>query len=48
MAAGRRDHAANDDDADRHLRPRRVPAAVAVVVAAAVIVLLAYLRGGFR
>jgi hypothetical protein len=39
-----RAHPVNDDEADRHARRPRVPAAVAIVVAAVIIAALAYLR----
>jgi|HubBroStandDraft_3_1064219.scaffolds.fasta_scaffold1462470_1 hypothetical protein len=44
MAREAHDHSVNLDEADRHLRRRHVPTAAAIVVAAAVVALLAYLR----
>jgi hypothetical protein len=39
-----RDHPANEDDADRHGRARRVPALVAIAVAIVAIAALAYMH----
>jgi hypothetical protein len=39
-----RDHPANEDEADRHTRPRRVPPVLAIAVAVLIVAALAYLR----
>jgi hypothetical protein len=39
-----RDHPANEDEADRHVRPRRVPAAAAIGIAILAVAALAFLR----
>jgi hypothetical protein len=43
MGDERREHRANEDEADRHARTRHVPAWVAIVVAILILVALAYL-----
>ncbi|MEO6835672.1 MAG: hypothetical protein ABI231_07195 [Candidatus Tumulicola sp.] len=44
MGRAVRDHPANEDEADRHARSRRVPTIVTIAVAALTVVGLAYLR----
>ena len=44
MARGLDDHPVSHDEADRHAAPRRVPTVVAILAAAAVLAVLAYLR----
>jgi hypothetical protein len=39
-----RDHRVNEDEADRHSRPRHVPTLAALAVAMAAIALLGYLH----
>ncbi|MGA8533121.1 MAG: hypothetical protein WB615_03305 [Candidatus Tumulicola sp.] len=44
MTRESRDHPANEDEADRHVRPRRVPILVAIAAATVAVAVLAYLH----